>query len=1699
VTRRRIGCVVLATALLGGCAPKATSGREKKDKASDVDYAKVPPIARAMLPGIGKHAKALADLGPRQTGQAGCAKALAYVRSALVDAGVKPGDIHEFASTVTVPLDRLEPAQLTRATEPFTHLTVEAPGQTAQRYLAYAMMPNCVQACQTHPPDACPAQAPDEPKTMCPNCERPRTLVDLSEGQWEDFKGKDLFGTVVLLDFNSDQAWLRAASFGAVGAVFVEPERTTVFQADRKYLATVPLHFPRVYVPKAEGAKLRDLLAKHPGKVRVTIKSRLRLTNVPAKGFSLTIPGKNRSYAMVFAAHVDARSIVPDLAYGGSEVWGIAELIELTRYYLNHTPNCDVHGMFVAGHWQMQQTMRDLLTWDRDYFDKVGTYYRIAMGIDLVPDGRSINLITEQAWDFAPPKAYQWLGGRLFNRGGWRDRMLAGLGLKKQGIEFFGDGRPIMSETKDGGLAGRNDRSPLVFAPRYPTAEGAWQALGLTSLAFQTSRLARLHHNTPLDTFKDLPAETIEHQLAPQLQVMMATLQHMMQYPPELLPQTKARKRRGQDWGLYTQLTGRVMQWDRSIGWFNERLPEEKDGTKLQTFLHAYPTHYGYTDLAGTRLRNYLQWPLAPARGQHREMQSFMFQDLRLLEKATYRVNTVYASDPHYHYDVVAYSIDAAGRVRFATDYGVHGDGAKAFQCTDREIDTWNLYVPVSLFECGSLELFDLVDPQRYDPNKTVRGTFFQGYGLGGGGDAGIPTDLKITGVKDVDSHTDIERWGYSQYGPTAMVFLPADFYAGAEVILGSWFTNFAVLNDPDESGEARGYKVGPGDAIRLVEPGKPTPLLCIEQLTHLNEQRLKRFAKHDVASPLAKQYNAQSVAAVAAGDKARQAGDWEAARANYMRGWIFQSLAYRYTVKLLVDVVSTTVLYFVLLIPFSFLLERLVFPQRTVARTALVGVAVFAVFAAVLYLFHPGFKLAANVVVTTTAFVIVVMTIPALILLLFRGVAMLRAIGSKAVITQQSEAESAGVVMAALSLAVSNMRRRRLRTALTLFTITTLVVALVLLTTSSAFDFKILEPSGTEAASFQGLQIYNARDWRQPLQKEMVEVYETVLRDEATVIRREAVNYGYDHKTDNGTLYLRANGRRVRVPYFQVMDHHDNDITYSLTKGKVPKEVRLSDLMEQGAFLAPDDVDVCILPNNMAEELGVSVGQTVTLMGLPLKVKGIFDAQTKKEIPPRKVPVVVNQDRLLGLPAPAAVAVYLVVSVLVVGGVHLGLHRAPRRSRGAGTLLAVLAIAALFVLVHPGFESVDTGRLRKEEGKTEFVPGDIDRLTDLNGMRITCYRGSMQRQGEPDNPMHAPSSEVIIVPRKWLQRYGVFPSYVWSLIVIPHGSDAEPERISRMAERLAKEILNVDVFSHYVDAAGKRVANRISMHAATHVKGSSMMLVVLGVAVLMILAIMTGTVYERMREIHIFSSVGLSPRHVAGMFLIEALVYAGIAAVLGYFIGIVALKGLLAYLKATGSAQEFYPNYLGVFVVYSIGMAVLATVASSLYPIRLASKIVNPSDVRTWQLGATGDDDYWDIRLPFIATTWDEARAMMVYAYDYLAIHQGERSGRFVCERPPAGRIDGQDIRLAAPIWLAPFERNLSQDTELKAAPAPDAAWWEMSLNLRRLSGPPYLWQRGATVFVNMLCKHLLRWRAASADQEADCVRRSGEIYPGQ
>ncbi|MFQ6048472.1 MAG: M28 family peptidase, partial [Phycisphaerae bacterium] len=904
--------------------------------------------------------------------------------------------------------------------------------------------------------------------------ERPRRLIDLADGRIERWGHKDLRDAVVLLDFNSGQAWLRARELGAYAAIFIEPEFTTVFQADLKYLETVPLYMPRVWIDRQHGLQLRQALQARKD-VRVIVRTRLQWRNVHAPCLEFTIPGKDRSRTFIFAAYFDARSIVPDLSYGGDEIWGIAAMLEIARYFKQHQPACDLRFLAVSGHWQSQRCTRDYIAYGTKGFAEIGHQVKIALGLDYSTENPNLNLIRESAWNDGPETSYIWLRRLLFNAGGWRDQILDGLKLRQRNIQMFAGVRPMLPVSQEDRLAPRDERCPMTFAPKYLTANEAWDSVGLTSFAFQTAWLYRLPHNTPLDRFEASNTDSRFKNLGPQIAMTLAVCEHLLSYParkwPRVYPSLKQRK----SYAQYVRLRGRIQVWDPATGWFAQRLPTDRNGKPLQTFVYSYPASTPHQRQIGSRLRNYLHWVLAPDRLIHRGLQSFMFKDLQLLQGPDFQFNTMYCPLPETQQDTVAYALDQQGQIVYATDYGMHGDGDPAFQCTDREIDYWDLYVPVTLFECGTVELFGLVDPDRRRFSQDVYGQWYMYWGPPGNNqDRGIDPHVRVSDVRNVATHTELSSWGFTQYQGTALVFLPASdptqtTQPGAEILLGTTLGKFTALTNADPHGQPRGYRVARGQTIQPGPPGQSTAYTCLQQLYRLDHRRLADFAQHDVASPLADKYHRQTAQILADLDPQQSRQSWQQRLAAQMFGWNNESQAYRYVRRLLYDVVSTTVFYFVLLIPFAFLAERLLFPQRNAARTCLVAAAVFALFVVLLYIFHPGFQLAANIVVTVVAFVIVVMTLPALLLLTTRGVGMLRAIGSKALLTQRSEAERAGVVSAALSLSVSNMRRRRLRTALTLTTITVLVLALVLLTTSTTFQFRLREPIEIGSSSFLG------------------------------------------------------------------------------------------------------------------------------------------------------------------------------------------------------------------------------------------------------------------------------------------------------------------------------------------------------------------------------------------------------------------------------------------------------------------------------------------------------------------------------------------------------------------------------------------------------------------------------------------------------
>ena len=74
----------------------------------------------------------------------------------------------------------------------------------------------------------------------------------------------------------------------------------------------------------------------------------------------------------------------------------------------------------------------------------------------------------------------------------------------------------------------------------------------------------------------------------------------------------------------------------------------------------------------------------------------------------------------------------------------------------------------------------------------------------------------------------------------------------------------------------------------------------------------------------------------------------------------------------------------------------------------------------------------------------------------------------------------------------------------------------------------------------------------------------------------------------------------------------------------------------------------------------------------------------------------------------------------------------------------------------------------------------------------------------------------------------------------------------------------------------------RYSSVAASSSKGFSNVFIPVLIAALIVLNTMLGSVFERVKEIGIFSSIGLAPNHIAVLFIAESMVYANLGAVVG-------------------------------------------------------------------------------------------------------------------------------------------------------------------------------------------------------------------------
>ena len=323
------------------------------------------------------------------------------------------------------------------------------------------------------------------------------------------------------------------------------------------------------------------------------------------------------------------------------------------------------------------------------------------------------------------------------------------------------------------------------------------------------------------------------------------------------------------------------------------------------------------------------------------------------------------------------------------------------------------------------------------------------------------------------------------------------------------------------------------------------------------------------------------------------------------------------------------------------------------------------------------------------------------------------------------------------------------------------------------------------------------------------------------------------------------------------------------------------------------------------------------------------------------------------------------------------------------------------------------------------------------------------------------------------------------ALVLGKAAADDGSELASRLADRFGLAVFSGQPDGVFVYHAGD----------ALGYAGVPNILVPLVISVLIVLNTMIGAVFERKREIGVYTAVGLAPSHVSFLFIAEALAFAVISVVLGYLLAQVT-AGLLS---GTSLWAGMTANYSSMAGVAAMGLVIAVVLLSVVYPSRLAGQIAIPDVNRSWSMPEPVDGAI-RTRLPFLVRVREQECAGG-FLFDYYGTHQDVSHGLFatadvdyafecpwdVPGAPPHPKERFPEfcdlkacMRLTATVWLAPFDFGIKQAVAITFIPSPDTpGYMEIDVELSRQAGEAGMWKRLNKGFVNDLRKQLLVWRS--------------------
>jgi len=1333
-------------------------------------------------------------------------------------------------------------------------------------------------------------------------------IIYVGDGSLANFKGKVVQGAIVLMDFDSGDNWLNAAKFGARAVVFLE-SWINHFDAMKKFVQT-PIYFPRLYVRSDDAAYLRTL-ADHEVTIRVTSRMSYRL--VTARNIIGVVNGTEKpNDIIIISAYYDSWSVVPSLAPGADEAVSVASLLELGKYYAEHPALRTIWFVAFSGHWEGAAGAREFV---EEYFYSASVQLGkirplMQINLDFSSDYSGIDILYTGSLYRASPPLIQ------FN-------VISGL-LDKEIFPAI-DQKLQMDSSKLVYIGLTEDRwwgtqSEPCILDSEPAA-----ASGIAAFTIRTSRPSRLYWHTSFDTFDNVNIDNLK----PQLTVSSAIIDYFAnveKFDIETRWESPSRViiTSGGIWKGVVTLEGSVASYDISTGWY---VP----------ISHAIVQVFPF----GTSLNLPFSTFLALAD----ENGTFTVHSLAI---SAMRGFTGLTRD----YTILAWRINETdGSLEYTPDLGQYG-----VQAVPNLLTIWKHpeFIKAIVFKSANVVLYDLIDPQTMrrgqilDPR--VSSVFYASMGNV------IPYDF---GQRSIPIF-----WG-SYYNPNekvAMIFvLPEETFsicytvtlAGELRIVG------ILVNASETNPEGQGYVMMEGETLPIIF----TSLRFLHDMYLVSQSRYNSLRAFKVQKTSASLTLSKAHEYLIEAEKQYSARSFEKAYSLALIGWSIVTAAYvEEVMPLFFDLGNTSIVYVSLLIAFVVLFERLAIHAG--GRFRYLGMAVTAASAVIAFYFlHPSLRVISNTSLSFLgilmgAFLIIVLS------LFFSETSSiiektsLRILGKHKFKSTPIMAEFVFLP----SLAVENMRRRKMRTFFTLITLIVVSMALTSLTSSSSTTTVKANRLPGEA-TYDGILIkrFLALPPRDLLDEPCQAYLKSLLGDSMVICPR---------------VWYYPESIRPMGACTEIKGPSGNTTMVRAILGISSKESEILLNVKEGRQFLEGDYYATILPESLRKSLGVDIGEVVTWRGMNLAVVGFFDPSTVKE-------------DIDGYPS---------------------------------------------------------------------TPIDPQMVTELNIFQVP-QRGA--------RPLALPWGSVLVVPYKLALDLG---GYVASIAAHPKGEGALNFTDLIKATHDVAIALDAGV---YIGWAGGIYS--YSKTTSWFVIGFAPMVMILVVALTNVMVTILGNVKEREREIYVYSTVGQNPRGVSILFLTESAIYGVLSAFIGYIIG----SGLnIMLIQAGFLPSDFTLNFSSFSVAIVVCALLLVTLASTIYPMVKASRIVTPSLERRWRIVTKGKGREWSISLPLTATSQDEIHEILEYLYEYFEGAGRETATYSVRE---TRSISFKDMALKLVVALPPFESGTTQEVSFSARWFEFERRYAFEVYLRMLAGNEGVWKTANYGFVDSLRKQLLIWRSLS------------------